>query len=200
MSQYGPCGSHFQKNLNSSLSKDFQTAKKETQQFLKNETLVRSYSYQFKFPDELSLNIVLRKAESALTDFSNSYYALIDKDGYVVSYQESTFLPVVKTKLTPPNVGEKVQESLIFALDMIKTMFTLYEVREGEILGTTGLMIKLNDGNTVIFPLTGDKDILVASLQVILSQLNSNSSDTKIGKALGGNVNIDLRYKNPVIK
>ena len=55
------------------------------------------------------------------------------------------------------------------------------------------------DGKKVIFPLKGDREVLMGTLLVILNQLNSEGRGTKIEDINNFKV-IDLRYNNPVIK
>jgi hypothetical protein len=57
----------------------------------------------------------------------------------------------------------------------------------------------LKDGNKAIFPLEGDRDVLVGAFRLIYSQLNQDAQTSKI-EGVKTPFTIDLRYKNPVIR
>ncbi len=88
-----------------------------------------------------------------------------------------------------PNVGEKVTEETLFALELLYDMFSFYQVQTGKI-DKSSLVIELSRGPKVIFPLEGSHQVLLGSLRLVLSKLNSDSQVSTI----------DLRFKNPVIK
>jgi hypothetical protein len=77
-------------------------------------------------------------------------------------------------------------------------MFSSYQVREG-IIEDESLVIELSQGPRVIFPLEGEKEVLLGSLRLVLSKLNNDAQDSKIENVSGASI-IDLRFKNPVIK
>ena len=55
------------------------------------------------------------------------------------------------------------------------------------------MIVKIAGGVKVIFPLEGDIDVLLGSLRLILSQLNNDEREIRIGS-------IDLRFENPVLR
>lgn len=63
------------------------------------------------------------------------------------------------------------------------------------------LLVELNDYPKIIFPLEGDREVLVGTAIFILSKINKiGISDGKIADIQSRISTIDLRYKNPVIK
>jgi len=56
-------------------------------------------------------------------------------------------------------------------------------------LENTRIKARINETTEVIFPITGDREVLVGSLQLILSRLKNPVPAT-----------VDLRFTNPVVK
>ena len=77
-------------------------------------------------------------------------------------------------------------------------MFSTYQVQDGEIIDSN-LVVEVTGGRSVIFPLQGDKEVLMGSLNLILSRLNSEDEKSRIEGAENVEI-IDLRFKNPVLK
>jgi hypothetical protein len=102
-------------------------------------------------------------------------------------------------------LGERVDDETFFALELLNDMFTYYQIREGK-KDSESLLIELKSGQNVIFPLEGDRKVIIASLGIILNKLNSEDNGTRIGSDDVGLEDcqrgclIDLRFKNPVIK
>jgi len=60
------------------------------------------------------------------------------------------------------------------------------------------LVIEVDGGPTVIFPVEGDRDLLLGSFVLITNELKKSGSETSfpdVSKKV-----VDLRFKNPVIK
>lgn len=197
-SQYGTCSDYLNKEIQKGEGKNLGDAKNYLNTLLKGESSVKDFSVRFKLPDRLTVDIIQRDPEFGISFKGNSGVALIDQDGYVLSFQESPAVPVVNIDEPPPNVGEKVKDTTLFALQMMKDMTELYQAKSGSIKDDS-LVVELNSGQTVIFPLEGDRQILIASLGVILTRLNSEGDETKIKTGTQSAV-IDLRFKNPVIR
>lgn len=199
-SQFGPCNVNVLGLINNveNGEKSLNDVKKELQEILANSALVSDYSLHFQFPNIVEVNLLERKPEYAIKAKGTDSYALIDKEGYVIYFQDLTGLPVLITIEPPPNVGKTVSDETFFALEILYGMFSSYQVREGKIEDES-LVIELNQGPRVIFPLEGEKEILLGSLRLVLSRLNNDGQDSKIENVSGASI-IDLRFKNPVIK
>ncbi len=199
-SQFGPCNASVLGSINKieNGEKNLNDVKKELQGILSSSALVSDYSLHFQFPNIVEVNLLERKPEYAIKAKGTDSYALIDKEGYVIYFQDLTGLPVLITTEPPPNVGEVVSDKTFFALEILRGMFSSYQVREG-IIEDESLVIELSQGPKVIFPLEGEKDVLLGSLRLVLSKLNNDGQDSKIEKVSGASI-IDLRFKNPVIK
>ncbi len=58
------------------------------------------------------------------------------------------------------------------------------------------LVVDIPHERAVLFTLEGDKDALLGGLKLIMSRLNKIAQDSKIE----GVTEIDLRFKNPVVR
>jgi len=189
-SQFGPCSKNLEEKMRniSQEKKNLSETKKELTAFLESDIIVNDFSFQFKLPDKLEINIIERKSKFAVQN-QNGMVALIDGNGYAITIEDSTGLPRLITPESLPNVGEKVTEETLFALELLYDMFSFYQVRTGKI-DKSSLVIELSRGPKVIFPLEGNRQALLGSLRLVLAKLNSDSQVSTI----------DLRFKNPVIK
>lgn len=199
-SQFGPCNASVLGSINKieNGEKSLNDVKKELQGILADSVLVSDYSFHFQFPNIIEVNLLERKPRYSIKAKGTDLYALIDEEGYVIYFQDLTGLPVLITTEPPPNVGEIVSDKALFALEVLYGMFSSYQVREG-IIEDESLVIELSHGPKVIFPLEGEKEVLLGSLRLVLSKLNNDAQDSKIENVSGASI-IDLRFKNPVIK
>jgi len=74
----------------------------------------------------------------------------------------------------------------------MNSLYTFYSVDKGATTGD-GFFIDNIRSKKVIFPLNGDKDLLLGSMNLIFSRLPSLKEASTIET-------IDLRYKNPVLR
>ena len=74
----------------------------------------------------------------------------------------------------------------------------MYQINIGEIINDS-LVIELDSGTKVLFPLEGDKQILLGALRLIDSKVTTEGEELS---GVDGQVveTIDLRYKNPVLR
>ncbi len=170
-------------------------ARKEIKSRLLEDRLVRESSVRFTIPDQLSVHVVLRKPAYALKDTGTGTFSLIDSEGVVISTTSVTNLAYLEVNERPPSVSEQIGETIHFALDLLDNMNYVYQIKTGK-LYSDKLVIELPNGIGVLFPLVGDKDILIGSLRVLYSRVLERPQDFAITR-----VNeIDLRFKNPVIR
>src|SRR3990172_6806480 len=196
-SQYGPCNNVIQENLVDIKFEKLYTVKKELRNKLSQNVLVREYFIQYKFPNILEINLLEAKPKYAIADRENNI-VLVDARGYVVSSQSSSSLPTLEIEGELGKIGEQVNKNILFAGELIYDMFSLYQIEYGRVAGDR-LEMTTEDGIKIIYPLEGDKEVLVASLVAIVSRLKETDEETKIEEVK--NVSeIDLRYKNPVLR
>ncbi|MBU0569587.1 hypothetical protein KKB40_02290 [Patescibacteria group bacterium] len=188
--QYGQCTNSIVLELENAQGRSLHRAKKRVEQILSNQISIRDYSIQFKLPTNLEINLIEKKPKFALVDKNNSWTALLDETGEVILLSDSTNLPHVLVDMSEPNLGYIVKNDLLFALEIMSDMYFSYQTQNG-VLENNSLVIELDRGIKVIFPLDGEGQVLLGSLNLILSQVEEENTSNKT---------IDLRFKNPVIK
>lgn len=193
-SQYGPCNEEILKNLDSNIGKSLRDSKKEIAKGLEAQSLINDFSIQFKLPSNLHVNIVEKKPQFAIYSLDTNSFYLTDKEGHVVKIEAANNLPYVKTGNFNAKIGDTVNERYLFALDLTYRLFSGYQIKETEITDNSIIAI-MPEGIKVIFPTEGDKDVLLGGLSMIMSRLNESVKESKIDIS-----QIDLRFKNPVLK
>lgn len=191
-SQYGDCPPEVTGELNTVTGKRLFFAKSELKKILKSNFLISDYSLQFKLPDTIRVDVILKKPMFALKNTSSNQTTLIDKDGTVLEITDNSALPTVDTTSLLPKIGQTVDSDTFFALKLQNGIFQMYQINTGEMQNST-LLVELPGQIRVILPLEdADSDLLLGSLRLIYSTIQS-----------GGNNNykeIDMRYKNPVLR
>jgi hypothetical protein len=192
-SQYGDCPPELITKLNTVTGKRLFFAKNELKKILKSNFLISDFSLQFKLPDMIHADVILKKPMFALKNTSSNQIVLVDKDGMVLEITDNSALPSVETSSPLPKVGQTVDSDTFFALKLENGIFQMYQVNSGEMQNGT-LLVELPGQIRVILPLEdADSDLLLGSLRLIYSTIQS-----------GGNKNlykeIDMRYKNPVLR
>jgi len=194
-SQYGRCDGEFTKKYEGVLGKNVREAKKDLKNIIDSDRAVESYSASYKIPKILRLDLILNKAKYAMRNDTMDKLVLIDKEGRVIAYAAGTNVPVVKIKNNLPYLGEYVSKKQHFALDLIYGIYYFYQIKEG-LLEDDYMQVQFSNDVKVMFPLEGDRDVILGGLKLILSRLNQQTEESKIVKAK----EIDLRYKNPIIR
>ena len=184
--QYGKCGDELQESLENIGGKSLKDTKEIIEEMVSKNLFVKEYSYRYVIPDKIAIYLIIKKAKYILQNSNNNFFALVDEDGMVLGYGENSTLPGVVFSGDTIAIGESISEKQHFSLDLISSMYYYYQVKKG-IMTEDGLEVRMPDGITVIFPLEGDRDVLLGGLRVVLSKIERIST-------------IDLRFKNPVLK
>ena len=193
-SQFGPCNSQISSQLDRMSNGKLVLVRDEIQKTLAKNVLVKEYFVQFRFPNEIKVDLLEAKPKYALKDKNNNIL-LIDERGIAITQSSLSSLPTVEIDGELPEVGEEIDEKLLFAAEIIYDMFSLYGIDKGAIVADS-LELYDADGVKILFPLEGDRQVLLGSLVLILSRLNTPDEITKINDVS----EIDLRYKNPVLR
>ena len=196
-SQFGPCNSQIISQLDSLSMGKLVKVRNEIKKTLTQNVLVKEYYVQFRFPNELKVDLLEAKPKYALKDKNNNIL-LIDERGIAITQSAYSSLPTIETDGELPEVGEEVDEKLLFAAEIIYDMFSLYGIDKGAITEDS-LELEGANGITIRFPLEGDRQVLVGSLVLIISRLNTPDEITRI-EEIAEVKEIDLRYKNPVLR
>lgn len=199
VNQYGECDSKTYDKLAGVNELGMKAARKEIDKIFANDYLVKDYSVVFKLPSALSVNILLRKPKYALESVSDQKIVLVDSEGRVLGEADSGGLPKVKVEGNLPPAGQKIKDEYLFSLEIISSIYSLFDIKETTVDGN-GLWVSMKDGINVVFPLAGDKKVLVGSLILIDNELKKSIASSKIDLSQNDSVTIDLRFDNPVIR
>ena len=199
VSQYGDCPV-FLTFLNYE-GKDYKAVKSQINTILEQNILINSFLIQYKIPGTLQIEVDLKKPKfavrglSTIKDLQNRIF-LVDKDGLIVEMANESDLPTLqKNESSEYKVGDTVTDKDKFSLSLFEGVNYLYSIKLG-IQEKNELKVTNSEGIIIRFPLEGDKDVLLGSLRLIFSRLNDSSEGIRME-----DVNeIDLRFKNPVIR
>ena len=197
VSQFGPCRESTTLKLSGFKNSNFREAKTGISKFLQAETGLAEFSVRLKLPGTLVITVVEKKMHFALKSTGASVYANLAPDGEVLALEEETSLPYIVTPGNPPNLGEKVSEEILFALQIQERLFSLYQARHGEITSDY-LKVELPEGYTALLPLKGDVEELLGALSLIIYELKRPKEDSRIEGVVIST--IDLRFANPVLR
>jgi cell division septal protein FtsQ len=197
VSQYGPCSSYLSDIVTTVNHKSLAEAKRKLADSLKSEPSVSDFSFQFKIPNKLQVNLIERKPKFALKDAESNRFALVDEKGLVLKIMDTINLPYLTISDNFPSIGNLVEQKKLFALNLIYDLFTSYQVKSGNIKDQS-LLVELPNGISVTFPLEGNRETLLGSLSIILTRLKESEKDIRIGDNKISS--IDLRFKNPILK
>lgn len=192
-SQYGECPQSVLDKISALNGKKLVSAKKKLNEILKSDFSISTYSYRFKLPNIIHIELLVKKPLFAIKNLSSDVNALVDKDGQVLENVLSSALPTVTTDEALPAIGQKVSDKNLFALNLMSGVYQMYQVGNGKVDGET-LLVDLAGPVRVIFPLVDvNRDILLGSLRLIYSNIKGSE---------GGSLykEVDMRYKNPVLR
>lgn len=196
-SQNDVCNSLIVQKLEKIKGESLNTAKKRIKETLRNDFIVKDFRLYFRLPDKIWVEIIERKASFALGDLEGKKSLLVAKDGNVISSGDSFGLPSLSTSEKLPGIGEKVDEKTLFASKILIAISNNFSIKRAERRKDL-LLIELVNSTKVIFPLEGDKDLILGSFFLIESKLNKEDFNTRIN--VDEPLIIDLRYKNPVLR
>jgi hypothetical protein len=196
-SELDNCNSALSAKLNSLKGQKLFKSVKIANNILKEDATVSSFSMQYLPPFGFSVNVIEKHPKFAITDGQSGIYEQLDMNGYAISLTNSTNLPVLTTA-KKPDLGQKIDEEGLFALNIISDVKKTYDINKSE-LTTDGLVIELNKGIKVLFPSTGDRQVLIGSLILIYNDLE-DPNGSKLNTSGKKIATIDLRFKNPVLK
>jgi hypothetical protein len=181
-SQFGSCPKAVESEIRNLGSGSLYKTKKSISKILKNNPQVSNFSFQFKLPNILSVNLLVLKPEFAVFDKNSDKTYLVDASGKIIGESDTSPLPTVVQE------GDGVN---IFCLNLVKGVYEMYGVSRGEIREES-LVIELPGPVRVIFPVRGENSqVLLGSLRLIYAKITTEP---------GRYSEIDLRFKNPVLR
>jgi len=191
-SQFGVCPSEIDVQLNRFDGNSLFRARQESSKYLAKNYLVSDFSMQFKIPNMLYANLLVKKPVFAILDRSTGKNGLVDKDGRIISVSSSSSLPTVAVMNTNLQAGGNVSAREYFALELMQGIWQMYQVSLGEIKDDS-LVVELPGGVTVTFPREGNKEVLLGEVRLVYGKVESMGTASKYSQ-------IDLRFKNPVLR
>ncbi|MCX6704958.1 MAG: hypothetical protein NT162_01315 [Candidatus Woesebacteria bacterium] len=191
-SQYGECPRQVLDKLYSFNGKSLFLAKRGINKILKSDFSVSEFSLQFKIPDVLHAELLVKKAVIAFKESTSGSLALVDAEGEVLSRAENSVLPVITVAEALAKVGQNIGSANFFALSLAQGVNQMYQINNF-VIADGSLLVELPGQIRVLFPLEGDKDTLLGSLRLIYSKIQEDGN-------LAGYSQIDLRFKNPVLR
>lgn len=198
ISQYGPCDQELQNKLAKLSGLSLKETNLKIREIINENALIEEYLAQYKFPQAVAVNVITTKPLYALKNPGEDNVILVNSGGLAIYESGSSNLPTLIVPFSLPAPGEMVGEQILFALNVVYDMNSAYQVDRGEIANDY-LSVNLSGGQTVRFPLKGDREVLLGSLSLILSRLNTDGEEFRIEEIQEVKV-IDLRFKNPTLK
>lgn len=191
-SQFGECPTDVRQALSEADNKSFYSAKKIIEKKAKSNFLVSNFTVQFKLPNILRINLLVKKPFYAVTN-SGGVFDLVENEGIVVAQASNTALPYVTVSGDLPSIGQNVGEKYLLALKLIDGLNKMYQTSFG-VVETDTLLVDLPPKIRVIFPLVGySREMLLGSLRLIYSNIQNGENGNSYSQ-------IDLRYRNPVLR
>lgn len=190
-SQYGSCPSDVATQLERFRAQSFAKAYFGVKKTLSTNLTISNFSIQFKLPNILKVDLIVRKPLFALRDKKSGSTFLVSGDGKILSAAKETSLPIVYTDFSG-KVGESVGETNLFALKLSSGVYTMYQVTTAEVRDNN-LLVDLPGRIRVLFPLEGEPEVLLGSLRLIYSKISGGSIGSKYSE-------IDLRFGSPVLR
>lgn len=194
-SQFGQCPQNFEYDEYETKSYDYNFVKKQIENNLKSDVSVNSYLIQYRIPNTIKIDLNIKSPKNAIYSVSTNKFYLLSSDGIVLSIVDNTSLPKISVDNIELEIGKKISEREMFAVEILNYMSFLFSVNEGKI-EKNDLKFVTSGGINIIFPTEGDTNLLVGSVRLIFSRLNDETEGIRMNEIR----EIDLRYKNPVLR
>jgi len=191
-SQYGACPQQILDKISLFNGKSLFIAKRGVSKILGSDFLISDFSLQFKIPNILHADVLVKKPVAVFKDSTSGSMILTDKEGEALSVASDSGLPIVTIAGDLPKVGQNIGESKLFALNLAVGVFQMYQIQE-TLIQNYSLLVELPGQIRVIFPLDGDSRVLLGSLRLIYSKIQADGNPNKYSQ-------IDLRFVNPVLR
>ncbi|MEK7497673.1 MAG: hypothetical protein AAB656_02025 [Patescibacteria group bacterium] len=193
-SQFGPCSEIITKKFQEFENKSLVKSRSDIANFLKKDIKVSRFSTRFELPDKIKVYVIEEKSFTALGRQGQEKYALINKNGEITSLESKTLLPTINLNNDSNfefKIRDKVPGNIVFAASIAYEVFRQYQIRL-VILNKDSIEVVIK-GTKVYFPTEGDIDELLGAMNLILSRLNNGDISFRMRE-------VDLRYKNPVVR
>lgn len=188
----GPCPQEVLTRLKNINSSNLYLVNGRIANELKKDFLITQYSMQFKLPNTLQVNLIVKKAVYSIYSRPINTYFLADSEGTVLSTSDNSSLPLLVTDDPDIKIGANVKDKYLFDLKLLAGTDRMYQIKTGTI-ENGALVVDLPGNFRVIFPLNGsDQNVLLGGLRLIYAKITSDQN-TKYSE-------VDMRYKNPILR
>src|SRR3989344_5545325 len=158
-------------------------AKKSVNEILESEVAVKSYLVHFSLPSKLEVTVLESKPKYALQTLASDTFSLISEDGKVLTEVDSSNLPKLRSDSNSLlEKGHKLDVQTLFALDLVSSISNSQKLSRAS-LEADKLIVVLDQGERVIFPIEGDKELLLGSFFLIVNELKSNDFASTMKKS-----------------
>lgn len=192
------CDSDLQVKFKSLIGKNWRTVNTKVSSDLTNNPEVIGSAVKFKLPNTLDVDVVYDQPLYMVHPIGGTIYYFINKNGLVIKIAGTASLPTLDYSGMLPNVGEKVDPKMLFALDTLNAIYYSYQIKSA-VVKDDSLTVVTPEGISVIFPLEGDQKALLGAFKLIIDRLKIGGSQNGVDN-LGRIGSVDLRFKNPVLK
>ncbi len=189
-SQFGPCSSFIENELAGLGGIRLNSLPFRLKQVLTSQVLVENYSWHLISIDKVLITVIEKKPIFAIKTLET--FALIDKDGIIISFTKETNLPYIIYLEVPTSLGQKVPNRILFMGRILGDLFSQYQLKEAQAQDHS-FAVNFSEKLIILFPDQGDKEKILGTLKLILSRLKDTSDLARIRL-------IDLRFKNPIVK
>lgn len=208
--QYGDCSENIKKELETIKGESWHSTNDRILDTVQNTFRINEINTQYVFPNTLKVNIIEARYKFIVENNDGERSAIVDQNGNVLTDAKNSNLPVLKIA-DVNDFGNKVDEDIFFAGNLLFDLYYSKNV-ESAILENDGIYLNVDGKYNVIFPVMGDRELLIGSLNAIIFRLNTASLDSTIDKEdnceKGCYVfneckdicTVDLRFNNPVIR
>lgn len=198
-SQLGKCPQDLENYTLSLNGFNYQVVKKNITNYLNNSYLVESYLIQYKIPNTVKIDLNVKKPINSFVFAGDTQYFLITNEGVVVDVKDKTDLPNVVVQgnklFKTYNLGEKVDPKILFASNIANNLNYLFSIKEVK-LENEYLSAVSNEGILILMSISSETDLIVGSIRLIFSRLNKADEGIRMEDVK----EIDLRYKNPILR
>ena len=187
--QYNECSGEVLSGLEKFKNKSVKETLLDLDKSLKENPRIKSYKIIYQPIADISVELIEEKASIAIKENGTSEFLLVSEDHQLITKGSETTLP--KLYITKSEIKIDSPE-VKFSQDLLIDLAKYYDINEAY-LDDSSIVATYKNELRLTFPISGDIDILLGSLELLLFQLKQKLPDTKISS-------IDLRYKNPVVK
>jgi hypothetical protein len=190
-SQIGECPTEVNKKLLDIKGKSLFSAKRAVKKIVRSDILISDFRTQLKLPNILQVNTIVKRPQFSIFNKPANSYILVNSEGVVLTVTPTNNLPFVIKENVNYTVGQQISAVDRNGLNLIRSIKDQYGIGVGTIQNDT-LVVDLPGGIRVIFPLDNNNDVLLGALRLIYTKITSEYA--------GKYSQIDLRYKNPILR